>query len=457
MTSAPERGSTFEVLNASTGTPLYSFSTGATIYGAPSVANGEIFVGATNKNVYAFGLGGSPPPPPPPPSCPLGWNCADVGTPAPAGSQSTSGSTWTVNGGGADIWGTSDQFHYVWQSMTNNTSVSARVISQTNTNAWAKAGVMLRTSTDPASPFYSVYVTPANGIAVQYRATAATAAVMAANPGAATAPTLPQYLQVTDVNNVLTAYTSADGVHFSPIANSSVTLANLGVSLLGGVAVSSHNSAALSTLTLDSVTVGSTTPPPPGCPLGWSCADIGTVSVAGNQSLSGGTWTLSGSGGDIWITADQFHYVWQLPAQADNQSISARIVSQTNTNAWAKAGVMFRSTSDPGSPEYALLVTPGNGIVVQWRSVQGGTTSRIATIAGTVPAYLRITRTIDANGVTTLTAFTSPDGSTWTALAGSQITWTPAAPTGAMIEGLAVTSHQWNALSTVTMDSVAAS
>ena len=67
-----------------------------------------------------------------------------------------------------------------------------------------------------------------------------------------------------------------------------------------------------------------------------------------------------------------------------------------------------------------------------------------------------ITRTIDSNGVNTFTAYTSSDGVSWTMMAGSQIVITPAFSWGAMNEGLAVTSHQWNALSTVTMDSVTA-
>ena len=52
---------------------------------------------------------------------------------------------------------------------------------------------------------------------------------------------------------------------------------------------------------------------------------------------------------------------------------------------------MMRATTDPGSPYYAVFVTPGNGIAVQWRTAQGGATSQVTT-AGTVPLYLKITR-----------------------------------------------------------------
>ena len=139
--------------------------------------------------------------------------------------------------------------------------------------------------------------------------------------------------------------------------------------------------------------------------------------------------------------------MYQFGTNTSPETVTARVTSQTNTNAWAKPGVMLRATTDPGSPEYAALVTPGNGIVVQYRAAQGGTTVRISQVLQTVPRYVRVNRTGD-----TFTAFTSPDGVTWTLMPGSSVTFVVNAT---MLEGLAVTSHQWNALSTVAMDNVA--
>src|SRR5438128_7940562 len=80
------------------------------------------------------------------PPCPTGWNCADVGSPALAGSQSLSAGTWTIQGGGADIWDSSDQFRFAWQSLAADGGISARILSQSPTSGWAKAGAMLRQS-----------------------------------------------------------------------------------------------------------------------------------------------------------------------------------------------------------------------------------------------------------------------------------------------------------------------
>ncbi len=49
-------GSVLEVLNSSTGAPLYTNAIGGAIYAAPTISNGTIFTGNTNGSVFAFGL-----------------------------------------------------------------------------------------------------------------------------------------------------------------------------------------------------------------------------------------------------------------------------------------------------------------------------------------------------------------------------------------------------------------
>jgi outer membrane protein assembly factor BamB len=49
-------GRTLEVLNASNGTRLWSYTTGGTIYAEPTVAKGQILAGSTDGNIYALAL-----------------------------------------------------------------------------------------------------------------------------------------------------------------------------------------------------------------------------------------------------------------------------------------------------------------------------------------------------------------------------------------------------------------
>ncbi|MGZ6308510.1 MAG: hypothetical protein ACXWP6_18810, partial [Ktedonobacterales bacterium] len=334
---------------------------------------------------------------------------------------------------------------YAWRGLSGDGTVSAHVTSQTNTSVWAKAGVMLRLSADPAAPFYALYVTPSNGLAVQYRATAG------ANASQATsiAGTVPVYLRIGRSGKTFTAYTSTDGTTWTPLAGSTVALSSLSGTLLAGLAVTSHNGGTFSTVTFDSISIASnSTPPPPACVTGWSCADIGYTAPAGSQSVSSaGVWTVQGAGSDIWGSSDQFHYVWQ--SMPGNGTFSVRVTNQTNSSGWAKAGVMLRLSNNPAAPFYALYITPGNGLSVQYRATAGVNANQLVNVAGAAPVYLRVSRS-----GTTFTAYTSTDGVTWTALAGSTITLSSLS--GSILQGMAVTSHNASVICTVTFDLVRA-
>ena len=100
---------------------------------------------------------------------PSPWADADVGSPAVAGAASYSNGVFTVDGSGADIWGSSDQFNYVSQPLTGDGSIVAQVTSQSDTDPWAKAGVMIDQSTTTGGlPYALLAVTPGNGIHFEY-------------------------------------------------------------------------------------------------------------------------------------------------------------------------------------------------------------------------------------------------------------------------------------------------
>jgi hypothetical protein len=252
-----------------------------------------------------------------------------------------------------------------------------------------------------------------------------------------------KWLKLQRSGSQFTTSYSVDGVSWAPIGSTTVAMTG---PVTIGLFATGHHSHQFSTAAFDNVrfTDLGPPPPPPPCPTEWTCSDIGNPSLAGSGTATTGEWTIKGAGNDIHGNADQFQFDYKTPTGTGG--ITARLLTQANTSSWAKAGLMLRSSTDPSAINYALLVTPGNGIFVQYRSAQGGTTNRIATVSGTVPAYLQVRRS-----GTTFTAYTSTDGSTWTLLAGSTVT---IAISGPMLEGLAVTSHNTTALCTVTMDLV---
>ena len=162
-------------------------------------------------------------------------------------------------------------------------------------------------------------------------------------------------------------------------------------------------------------------PPVRACPLPWADSDVGSPGVAGSASYSGGVFTVNGSGADIWAGTDQFNYVSQSLTGAG--TIVARVTSQSNTDPWAKSGIMIKQSTTSGSNYALLAVTPGNGITFQDdfnSSVSGGTY--------TFPAWLKLSRSGN-----TITAYTSPDGSTWTEVGTTTISLTDPVTVGLVV------------------------
>ena len=124
-------------------------------------------------------------------------------------------------------------------------------------------------------------------------------------------------------------------------------------------------------------------------PSDWSRGDIGNVAAAGRTTFDDGVWTVSGSGADIWGTADEFHFAYrQLPTEFE---IQTRVDTVQNVHPWTKAGLMVRTSLDPGAPHASIFVTPGKGIAFQRRRSQGAASISTQGAALTAPVWLRLT------------------------------------------------------------------
>src|SRR2546421_3685168 len=105
---------------------------------------------------------------------PAGWTDADIGAPGLAGSANFTASSgaWTIAGGGADIYNTSDQFNLASETITGNGTAIVKVNSVGNTDPWAKAGLMFRGSAAAGDTFADMVITPGQGVSFQWRAVA---------------------------------------------------------------------------------------------------------------------------------------------------------------------------------------------------------------------------------------------------------------------------------------------
>jgi glucose/arabinose dehydrogenase/regulation of enolase protein 1 (concanavalin A-like superfamily) len=362
---------------------------------------------------------------------PDGWSGGDVGAVGQAGSASESGGVFTVRGAGADVWGTSDAFHFVSRALNGNGQIVARVAAIAGTEAWTKVGIMIRESTAAGSPHAFMLVSSTRGIAFQRRTVAGGPSTNAGAAGSA-----PRWIRLVRAGSTITGSVSPDGVSWTTVGSDSFTM---GASVRIGLAVSSHTTDRTASGTFDHVTVSATAS---RLPTGTSTADIGAVGRTGSAAASGGVFTLTGSGADIWHTADAFRFVY-VPLSGDGE-IVARVASLEGADPWSKAGVMIREALTPGSAHASMFVSAAKGTAFQRRPAAGALSLHTAGAPVGAPGWVRLVRRGQA-----ITASLSLDGSTWTVV-GSQ-TFSMGA---AAYVGLAVTSHDNTALATAQFDGI---
>lgn len=169
-----------------------------------------------------------------------------MGSVGVAGSAGFASGTFTVRGAGADIWDNADAFHYLYQPLSGDGQITARVTSVQNTHEWAKAGVMIRETLAPNARHASLLVTPTNGLAFQRRTTVAGGTAHTGSTGGA-----PQWVRLVRSGNTISAAKSGDGVTWVVIGSEMIPMA---ASVYVGLAVTSHNDTALCTATFGSVT-----------------------------------------------------------------------------------------------------------------------------------------------------------------------------------------------------------
>jgi len=189
------------------------------------------------------------------------------GVPASVGSF-TEGPPITMTAGGADIWDTADQFHFAYKRLSGAGSITARVVSISNTNVWAKAGVMIRESLEPGSVHAMIVVTPGSGVAFQRRTTT--------NGGSETDTqadiTAPQWVRLSRSGNTFTGEYSANGSNWTTLG--SIDIAMLPDTYIG-LCLTSHNVDATCTAEFSNVTTSGTGD--------WQSQDIGIESNIGEQ------------------------------------------------------------------------------------------------------------------------------------------------------------------------------
>jgi ABC-type transport system involved in multi-copper enzyme maturation permease subunit len=137
----------------------------------------------------------------------------------------------------------------------------------------------------------------------------------------------------------------------------------------------------------------------------------------GSCNVAGCTATVGPGGEQV---SDSFYFVHQ--PLAGNGSITVRVTSltgeipeitqgasmQSGVVPWAKAGIIIKASTTPGSAYAAMMVTGSHGARMQYDFTQD-LPGLSGAVSATAPRWLRLTRSGD-----TITGYDSLDGTSWT-------------------------------------------
>jgi RHS repeat-associated protein len=302
---------------------------------------------------------------------PTAWTDADVGAVGLAGSAtySISSEKFTVNGSGQGVFSNADELNFVYQPLSGDGSIVARVVSLTGSSS-PPAGVMIRETlnTNATSAFTAYRSTTM--FFVERPTTGASSSYQTGTGGS-----LPYWVGLVRAGNDFTSYASLDGVNWVQVGTTqTITMAQ---NVYIGLAVSSDDNTSLSTAVFDNVSLNTLSDSAPTITsLSATTGSIGSqVVISGlgfGATQNGSTVLLNGaavtinswSSTSITITIPSGAIsgpmlVSVAPSMNDSNYIDFTVTSQPLPSGWLDEDI--GTVGVAGSATYTNGVFTGNG------------------------------------------------------------------------------------------------
>jgi hypothetical protein len=179
---------------------------------------------------------------------PLPWLTADVGSSGRQGSVEYYNSTYTVKGAGF-ITSSADSFRFVYQILSGDGEIKARILAPVDTGSFTRIGVMIRDSLTAGSMHLFMGV---NNTSTFYslRRTSTGGGTTSVTSGTGTAPNI--WVRLVRSGDTLTGYKSSDGTNWTSVYSGTITM---GANIYIGLAVCNGGASTLNTELFDNVTV----------------------------------------------------------------------------------------------------------------------------------------------------------------------------------------------------------
>jgi hypothetical protein len=184
------------------------------------------------------------------------WLDLNIGASSQAGGAEADGTgNYILDVAGRDIWGPADSFNYMYQPLNGNGQLVARVLGMQGTNAYMKAGVMVRETLNANSRNAMTLVGLNQGTFFQWRPATGNRTEQTIG---ITNVAAPYWVKIVRSGDWVGGYTSPDGVSWTLVDWQ--TFSGLAPQVYVGLAVASHNRNFLASAGFDQVSLSQVNP-----------------------------------------------------------------------------------------------------------------------------------------------------------------------------------------------------
>jgi hypothetical protein len=156
--------------------------------------------------------------------------------------------SYRVTGGGADMWGSEDAFHFSWVKLSGDATLTADLQFPADVPAALEKGVLIfRQSLDPGSAYADIAVHGDGHATIQWRTAAGAKTEDAGAPIHG-----PVHLRIERKGNLFTASVGPAGGKLTPFSSTTVVMDG---PVFVGIGFCSHNAARLASVTFSNVTI----------------------------------------------------------------------------------------------------------------------------------------------------------------------------------------------------------
>ncbi|MBZ0256478.1 hypothetical protein K8I31_10470 [bacterium] len=315
---------------------------------------------------------------------------------------------YTVTGSGDDVWNEADAFQFVYTEWSGDFILEADISIDGNPGQdWIKSTLMARQDLTPGSANVATRIRRDGQYSIQWRDEADNTDSKGGTDGALRAmipnPSRQRLTRLGDT--FICEYLGADGA-WVEVDRHDLALTD---PIYVGLGVTAHDEGKLATGTFTGVDLGT---PVDGTT--FASRDIALpdrLGAEGSTVFADGTFTIKGSGWDVWDADDAFQFAYTRVRGDFTIMADVSIADGNPGQDWIKSMLMARQNLTPGSRNVTTRIRRDGQFSMQWRTVQGDTNSKGSTDGAARPVISNPSKNrLDRVGNTFITSYMDGDG-----------------------------------------------